>query len=330
MRSQSQNEKNMKKIIFVCLIAVMCLSLSSQESEESLPEVYEKKVIIDAKWGDKPGEFGLELMAPPVGPGPYVFDKSGNIYIGDFANKRIQKYDSNGNLISVIADGQQVRLMEMLNDTIYAINFAEELLKIDTRKGDVLSNSKIELPVIDEKYKYLRIERIEKEGDKIFISRGNERFMVEIGENFGEAIWISLPCKRYNIDISYNSLRTVGTAKIEKDGTIHRFTITELCENGLVDYILFLGLDKDSLFYFEVGGSNHTRSIYVFEQDRRIIGRIGLPSIFNLVGESSEPLKVTSDGEIFYLYPTGDFNIDDYFKGIMPGKIQLIKWTLKK
>jgi len=67
---------------------------TEQELEEYVP-----KIIIKAKWGTKPGEFGI----PPKGtakryhcPSALTVDSNGNIYVLDRWNQRIQEFTQNG------------------------------------------------------------------------------------------------------------------------------------------------------------------------------------------------------------------------------------------
>jgi len=62
---------------------------------------YVPKVIIQGKWGNKPGEFGvwgemIEGEEITYGPSGIAVDSKGNIYILDMVNERIQKFDSEG------------------------------------------------------------------------------------------------------------------------------------------------------------------------------------------------------------------------------------------
>lgn len=58
---------------------------------------YKKEVIVEAPWGDKPGELGMDSMsAPPVGPRDFYVADNGNIYVLDQVNDRVQIFDSKG------------------------------------------------------------------------------------------------------------------------------------------------------------------------------------------------------------------------------------------
>ncbi|MEO0094765.1 MAG: hypothetical protein ABIL66_02590 [candidate division WOR-3 bacterium] len=67
-----------------------------QEIDTTKLEKYEKKVIIDAKWGNGPGEFGIIKEACGIAPNCYTIDKNGNIYIVDPVNARVQIFDTDG------------------------------------------------------------------------------------------------------------------------------------------------------------------------------------------------------------------------------------------
>jgi hypothetical protein len=97
------------------------------KSQDTIPqETYVSEVVLQAPWAIRslaydgeespPGEFGLqtfifpqdslreELPDPPLpeGPGSFTVAPNGDIYITDPLNKRIQRFDRNGNFFSVI------------------------------------------------------------------------------------------------------------------------------------------------------------------------------------------------------------------------------------
>lgn len=100
----------------------------SQDTTKSLQpvqeETYVSKVILQAPWAEKnlvddgeespPGEFGIHVYVipeslkqfgdapPPEGPTSFTIAPNGDIYITDPLNGRIQRFDANGNFISVI------------------------------------------------------------------------------------------------------------------------------------------------------------------------------------------------------------------------------------
>ncbi|MGB2805145.1 MAG: hypothetical protein WBD64_09660 [Candidatus Zixiibacteriota bacterium] len=95
------------------------------KSQDTIPqETYVSEVMLRAPWAEKnlvddgeespPGEFGIRVYSvpeslkefgdvpPPEGPTSFTVAPNGDIYITDPFNKRIQKFDENGNFVSVI------------------------------------------------------------------------------------------------------------------------------------------------------------------------------------------------------------------------------------
>jgi len=72
------------------------LSLSTATAQDQL-EVYVSKVIIQANWGDGPGEFGVYTEAMPIrGPVALDVDRKEDIYIFDPVNWRVVIYNKKG------------------------------------------------------------------------------------------------------------------------------------------------------------------------------------------------------------------------------------------
>ncbi len=69
--------------------------------DTTLPERYERKDLFRLEWGDKPGQIGNKLEYN-CSPGGIAVDKKGYIYILDYINSRINKYDQKGNYIKQI------------------------------------------------------------------------------------------------------------------------------------------------------------------------------------------------------------------------------------
>jgi hypothetical protein len=94
----------MNRIIAGLIITLLpCAALAQKPSTaaDQVPiEEYVPKVIIEGKWGTGPGEFGLGasrgLEGGDVFPDEIISDDTGNIYILDKWNNRIQKFTSTG------------------------------------------------------------------------------------------------------------------------------------------------------------------------------------------------------------------------------------------
>ena len=89
-----------KYLIFGLVISFASVAYAQQDS---LPEKYTKKVLIEAKWGNGPGEFQLEPLNEIKTWTTYLaLDKQGNIYITDPNNYRINIFDQNGSYINTL------------------------------------------------------------------------------------------------------------------------------------------------------------------------------------------------------------------------------------
>lgn len=102
----------MKKVIVLSLLA-MVLTFGIQEIGIA-EEVYVPKTIIQAKWGNGPGEFGIYTTAKPRdtsdrpldsfrGPDALDIDRNGNIYIFDPVNWRVLIYNESGKYKSAVS-----------------------------------------------------------------------------------------------------------------------------------------------------------------------------------------------------------------------------------
>ena len=74
-------------------------------------EEYVPKVIIEGKWGSGPGEFGIASRFPlghfdQYKPNSLAVNSKGQVYVLDYVNNRIQKFDREGKyLISIPVEG---------------------------------------------------------------------------------------------------------------------------------------------------------------------------------------------------------------------------------
>jgi len=98
-------------IIAVMLVGFLAAGQCPGQPTDSLPEKYVKKVLIEAKWGDGPGEFKLEhIPGGPTGIGDLALDPNGNIYIPNTNKGTLVKFDPNGKFQS------EIPISDYLND----------------------------------------------------------------------------------------------------------------------------------------------------------------------------------------------------------------------
>ncbi|PKN00002.1 MAG: hypothetical protein CVU78_03500 [Elusimicrobia bacterium HGW-Elusimicrobia-2] len=109
---------------FILIIPALAEKSSPQTGAEQY-EVYVPTVVIQAKWGTKAGEFGYKIVPAHgevlhgkekskiiVGPTCISVNENGEIYVLDTVNKRVLKYDKQGEFIDAIN-------LELPEDIIY-------------------------------------------------------------------------------------------------------------------------------------------------------------------------------------------------------------------
>ncbi|NLO91386.1 MAG: hypothetical protein GX410_05280 [Elusimicrobia bacterium] len=98
---------NMKTKYGLIMAAIMLSGIYGQKAlaaeAEHPKERYESKVLIQATWGTKPGEYRTGGGEGSFSwPDQFVVDDKEHIYILDSFNNRVQHYDAAGHLIGVI------------------------------------------------------------------------------------------------------------------------------------------------------------------------------------------------------------------------------------
>ena len=294
-----------KRLILTVLVLGFSVSLFSQVNPDSLPEKYVKKVIIDAKWGDGPGEFGIAKWSDPLeGPGPMTIDEEGNIYIADPGNFVIHKFDSSGRFIKDFERGKLILNFAILNDTMYAIgldNINENMRKlylVDCEKGKKIWNISLKKLDIPDTAFYGNDVRMDSKNGNVFIEK--------VGK-----------CKISLIDKSKKLFPFIFPAKI-----IEKIKGRKDLPKGLEK--LLLDKDKMGNYYFGIS------TIYKISSNGLIVSEIKVPRE-NYVGEyMANKIFITYKGDIYYLYPTGKIIEKDWKIHFIPGKVQVIKWELER
>lgn len=98
-------------LVIMCILTEICtaqiitnpfgVTFNYIPADTTLPERYERKDLFRLKWGNKPGQLGNDSEYR-YSPGGIAVDKKGYIYVLDFYNSRINKYDQTGRFIKQI------------------------------------------------------------------------------------------------------------------------------------------------------------------------------------------------------------------------------------
>jgi len=329
----------LKKSLFslVLFYSIGLLGLSAKVNPDSLPEKYVPKVIIEAKWGDGPGEFGMDTLSdPPGGPGNLLVDEDENIFIYDCANGRIYKYDSQGLFIRELnVRKEHINEFTVKNDTIYGVIFTglnpiKKVKTMDVETGEVIKTLQISLPESNQ------ILEIENEEGNIIISRGeNERYKLGGFRKQGKVV-AAIVTRISKPQWTFTKLnQTQGEFKVSG----HNFIISNVRGSTLLSALL-LGKDREGNFYISGWSNNPISSekprlfhqIFKFSQNGSLLASLEVP-IVKRVGESTgKNPQVSPSGDIYYLYPTGKWQERGNWKNpkFIPGKVQVIKWELQK
>jgi hypothetical protein len=114
-------------------------------------ETYVSEVIISAPWGKKnlvygkeespPEEFGYHVPkeeSPSVGPSTFAVAPNGDIYIVDPLNNRMQRFDSEGHLISIIpTPTRPIDICVGQNNNVYLLRYGWKPEELGDRPGTV-------------------------------------------------------------------------------------------------------------------------------------------------------------------------------------------------
>lgn len=313
------------------------------EDRNNLPEKYVSEVIIEADWGDGEGEFGMDVLSsPPMGPGQFIIDRGGDLYINDFANKRLYRYDKKGKLIATIAKGELITGFTIRKGTIFALTFPfEKVILIDIYTGTILKRFEINL---ENKSSTVRItNNIENVKGEIVVASWDqvnarkEKYILGKGKHMSNLFPTRGDLIKGNFR-KFNDMNGEFTVNIE--GIEYRFKLSSERipgRNKLVNASL-IGRDEKGNFYLSVWVQNPietnkvpvSKHVLKFSPESTLLSIIKIP-LTERVGEHiGENPQISPEGDIYYLYPTGEFIEKDRKSDFIPGSIKVIKWELHK
>jgi hypothetical protein len=343
--------KMFKKVLIVLLVVCFLLGMATKKELENVKkevettttaessvesegtEKYVPKVIIDAKWGDGRGEFGVDAYKVNPGPRNLVVDGE-NLYIYDWANCRIYKYDVMGKFKKILTVSEEERIVNFTvkNDTLYGVIFpglseVETIKMIDTKTGEEIKTLQIKLSTSH------YILDIHKSNGKIVVTRGagdeEERFSLDGISKEGETIAVSAQ-RITKVSERFSKInKTEGELVV--DG--QKFLISKVRGSSLFN-AWQLAEDKNGNVYISVWSNNPVGSpsprvfeeVFKYSSTGKLLASVLLPKDKIVSGG----LVIGDNGDIFYLYATGEIIEKNWKLEFLPGKVQVIKWELQK
>ncbi|MFB3896178.1 MAG: hypothetical protein ACE14V_07745 [bacterium] len=129
-----------KRFSLIFFSAVLAISVSYATE-------YQSQVIATISWGLGSEEIGLQQgqEIETVGPTTFALDNLGNIYLYDFVNKQIKKYDASGKWIANIGTGL-VCSSFCIDDAgnVYLLDVDSHIVRVYSAKGELNQEIKID------------------------------------------------------------------------------------------------------------------------------------------------------------------------------------------
>jgi hypothetical protein len=148
-------KKGVTSIIFS--IVISCISISI-----AVAAGYQTQPLISIGWGVGLGQIGLQQgpELETVGPTTFALDAFGNIYLYDFVNKRVAKFDSTGKWVADLGTGLVCSSFCVDNSgNLYLLDVDSHLVRVYSAKGEFNREIKIDSS----------IELVEGYAQKIYI-----------------------------------------------------------------------------------------------------------------------------------------------------------------
>jgi len=302
VRAIKRLEKRIKDIVSI-----------QEPNPDTLSEKYIKKVILKAKWGDGEGEFALAGESPVYGPEPMIIDKEDNIYIADRGNGRIAKYNDKGEL---------ERYFNYINYT-------------DTAKGMAKWGAGGDKLAIRDGILYTNIYYYSKTGILSFNMNTGEKIKktdYNLKKYYKELE--NLTFYGSNTEYIIDETGRLNRTDMKRNKTFLNSTVENIINKnypnkfGPIKSIRYIGNDSLKNNYYRISIGNYV-CIYKFSEQNNLLTYIRILAN-NYMNSNGYLFKITSSGNIYFLYPSGKVFIKDWKQKFIPGKIQLIKWELQK
>lgn len=283
----------MKKTTIGIALLLMCINYSAAQNYESFP-------LIQARWGQGNGEFGLRMEAEGHCPQSISVDERGNIAILDAVNSRVQLFSALGNWLKNITVSVQGFDVQYVENKIYVLApydyCVEELDFVGKTKNQIEIDKKIDLiDVLRVNNNQVWVQTYEQKQYRLDESIPMDRQMqTERTGMSGRSPHLSFQTRWHN--------ERQGEVRIKNEQTNKTQSIT-INTTDKLGSIIFLDTDKNGFIYLrlEIFGENGESFFEVqkLSPEGDVISNIQIPND-NIV-MPYRPLTVDSEGNIYFM-----------------------------
>lgn len=299
----------MKKIvIFLSALIIFC-------STGLYAGDYRPVTIIDARWGNGDGEFGLIQAAEGNCPQSMAVDEQGDLAILDAVNKRVQIYNAAGKWIGKFAISSLAFDIRLEKDRIILLSPYDYLIEQYNRQGRIIETTRI-----NRKIEFIDGLRIADH--KIFIQTvAQNQFDVSDKSQYRQ-----LQSIQQGISPRTPSLRFLTRWVDSHRGELHiisgisskRKTVTIITHDELGS-IIFLDTDKAGNMFIR----------------KELFSKNGLPFFevdkYNKDGQFLTSIRIENNNLVMPFKPiTIDGNGNVYFMQVKPAGFAIIRWEEQK
>ncbi len=286
-------------------------------------ESYVSKEILRVKWGNEDGQIGLYFGGPEPTyefPKDMAIDRNGNIYISDYVNQRIVKFDNSGKFV-----GNYGKTYGGINDNTYyeniAIDGSDNVYSFDAHNRNIVKydpQGKVKDVIGEKEGESELMMGVNKNGD-IYVD--NHKKTEKFAKKQSMGIFGLGAREEYapvDSDFAYESpggnvyiLKRGGArTKLMKFGKTSQGMVVSGAAEKNADNVeasfnankgdSFIGFDDQDNYY--VADFNYT-SIRKYDVDGNLIQQIGLPKNPGISGYLFRLVKVDPKGDIYnFLY----------------------------
>lgn len=294
-------------VLFIVFLSfIFCGEAFSFEIIKSLKVI--KKEIIQAKFGSKADEIGVYFPpeARPLYPESFALSKSGEIYILDTANKRIQIFKNGKRIktiplpsegyfedIAITQDGRIIVLDNINEKSIFIIDSQGKVINKIPLEGDLISYAPevSSLKIIDSG-KWAGIWA-EVEGSSVKLANLDGT----------ETIRVAVPGKFYNDGTRIFDMKIIGDATfmlfVYDRGSLSKFEEVDIFMNDYICFINNIGTDNTERIYIDITtGAKACSNNYVLiiNSNLEIIGKFKVEA-----SHTENPIRVNEKGHIYQL-----------------------------